>query len=609
MDVPVIWQLLCGCLIFFMQAGFTCYEAGFVQSKNVISVTIENLLTFGITVILYVFVGAPLMFGSFAAIWNVPQNYLFLFVQAMFAAVSVTIFAGAMSERTKLVPLLLASFCSAALIYPVFGHWVWAGRMGGHAWLAELGFIDFAGASVVHLTAGCIALAGLLVTGSRKNRGAGRSNIPLATLGVFILWFGWLGFNVINCEQLENVGLVCINTMLSATTGMGGAIMVIVVSRKKGGYLISSFNGVLAGLVAITAISEYCTPIGAAILGLIAGISSELIMKLVTNKTVDDVVNVIPTHLCGGIVGCLLAPFLVAPAYLHHGVFTQFAVQLLGVAVNIAWAFTSAYLMFHLIDKVVGLRVSSEEEDQGLNIVEFNDIYSWEKYIEISSYESQIREKNRLLRKQSRLLVVTEEQEKNNLAKELHDGVGQSLAALKLLLKLNLKYAQEQGDEKLAASAAQAVKLADSSISEIRNVLNDLRPQYLERGLSQGLQFMVDNLDAIEGFHCTLQTDDPIPEFDDTISLNIYRLLQEALTNVVRHAKASEAMIVCRQLSESYYFEVRDNGIGFDLAKVEHGVGLDSMSDRIKMLGGAMQIHTKPGEGTTVTMEVPLYEQ
>lgn len=187
MDVPVIWQLLCGCLILFMQAGFTCYEAGFVQSKNVFSVTIENLLTFAITIILYVFVGAPLMFGVGAAIWNTSRNYLFLFVQAMFAAVSVTIFAGAMSERTKLVSLLLASLCSAAVIYPAFGHWAWAGRLGGHAWLAELGFIDFAGASVVHLTADCIALAGLLVTGSRKNRGAGRSNIPLATLGVFIL--------------------------------------------------------------------------------------------------------------------------------------------------------------------------------------------------------------------------------------------------------------------------------------------------------------------------------------------------------------------------------------------------------------------------------------
>lgn len=208
------------------------------------------------------------------------------------------------------------------------------------------------------------------------------------------------------------MGLVCINTTLSTTAGMGGAIAVIVVSRKRRGYLISSFNGVLAGLVAITAISEYCSPIGAVILGLIAGVASEHVMKLVTNKTVDDVVNVIPTHLCGSIVGCLFAPFLVVPEYLHHGVFAQFAVQLLGVVVNIAWAFTSAYLMFRIIDKLIGLRVSSEEEEQGLNIVEFNDIYSWEKYIEISSYESQIREKNRLLRKQFRLLVVTEEREK-----------------------------------------------------------------------------------------------------------------------------------------------------------------------------------------------------
>lgn len=293
----------------------------------------------------------------------------------MFAAVSVTIFAGALSERTKIGPLLIAGCVSAGIIYPVFGHWVWGSMItGSQSWLQNLGFMDFAGASVVHMTAGFIALAGLIVVGPRTRTNTGKSNIPLAVLG---------------------------------------------------------------GLVAVTAVSAYCSPPAAMLLGLIAGVLSDLASSLLIKAGIDDIVNVVPVHLIGGITGCVLLPFMIDSSYIQAGGRSgQFGVQLTGVAVNFLWAFGMAYLLFRVIDRIMGLRVTAEEEKKGLNlnIVEFSDIYSWQNYIEISAYESEINDKNRLLRKQARLLAVTEEQEKNKLAKDLHDGVGQSLSALKMIL-------------------------------------------------------------------------------------------------------------------------------------------------------------------------------
>ena len=256
MNIQGIWMLICGTLVFFMQAGFTCYEAGFVQSKNVISVSIENLLTFTITVVMFIFVGFPIMFGK--SIFSLTGNeYCFLFLQLMFAAVAVTIFAGAMSERSKLVALIIASIVAAGIIYPMFGRWVWGSMLGGSGtYLAEMGYMDFAGASVVHATGGFITLAGLIVVGKRRETKAGKSNIPLATLGVFILWFGWLGFNGGNMKITSDLmGLVFVNTTVAASFGMAGAIVSNLIFRRKGRYLISIFNGLLGGLVAITAMA------------------------------------------------------------------------------------------------------------------------------------------------------------------------------------------------------------------------------------------------------------------------------------------------------------------------------------------------------------------
>ena len=364
---------------------------------------------------------------------------------------------------------------------------------GSRSWLQNLGFMDFAGASVVHMTAGFIALAGLTVVGPRAKTNTGKSNIPLAVLGVFILWFGWFGFNGA-CISPEDPGLakVFVNTTMAAGCGTLGALMLNFFLHRKGGYLLSLFNGVLGGLVAVTAVSAYCSPPAAMLLGLIAGVLSDLASSLLIKAAIDDIVNVVPVHLIGGITGCVLLPFMIDSSYIQAGGRPeQFGVQLTGVAVNCLWAFGIAYLLFRILDRIMGLRVTAEEEKKGLNIVEFSDIYSWQNYIEISAYESEINDKNRLLRKQARLLAVTEEQEKNKLARDLHDGVGQSLSALKMILGMGQKQAEKSGASGLAQTAEKASALADLSIKEMRNVLNNLKPQILQRdGLQAGLAEM-----------------------------------------------------------------------------------------------------------------------
>jgi len=592
-----IWILICGALVFFMQAGFTCYEAGFVQSKNVISVSIENLLTFMITVALFIFAGYPLMFGE--SIFNMPQDhYAYLFLHIMFAAVAVTIFAGAMSERSKLSALLTASIFAAGFIYPVYGRFVWGDMFGGSgAWLHNIGYMDYAGASVVHTTAGFITLAGLIIVGSRVETKSGKSNIPLATLGVFILWFGWLGFNGGNQQvTMDKMGLIFLNTTLAATFGMMGALITNLLIKRKGRYLISIFNGVLAGLVAITAMSGWCLPWAALIIGFIAGVCADLSTLLLDKYNIDDVVNAIPAHLVGGLCGILLLPFFIQSRYLLRGSrIEQFGAQVLGIAVNFGWAFGLSLLMFYVIKKTMGIRVGRDEENKGLNIVEFNDLYSWESYMEISSYESQINEKNRLLMKQSKLLSKTEAQEKENLARSLHDGLGQSLAALKLLLQMN--------DSEISR---QALELTETSIAEMRNVLNDLRPAWLEEGLEKALAYMTESLDGLNDFSCKIDIEDSLPPFDETMSLNIYRLIQEALTNVVKHSKATEATVTCKMANDKCTFVITDNGIGVDPKNTDYGIGINSMTDRARMIGGDLHIATSPGDGTTIEIEVPV---
>ena len=231
---------------------------------------------------------------------------------------------------------------------------------------------------------------------------------------------------------------------MGAAYGTLGALCSNLLLKRNGGYLISLFNGVLSGLVSITALSAYCSFWAAMLVGFIAGILADLTSVLLEKLHIDDVVNVIPVHLIGGLTGILALPFCIPVSALPtDSRLEQFGVQIIGACICFAASFGISFIVFLLMKHTTGLRVTKEEEEKGLNIVEFSDIYSWQNYIETSSYEQEIQEKNDLLRKQTRLLAVTEEQEKKRLAKDLHDGVGQSLSALKVILGMGKMQAKK----------------------------------------------------------------------------------------------------------------------------------------------------------------------
>ena len=641
MTMNHLWIIVSASFVFFMQAGFVCYEVGFIQSKNVISVAIENILTFVITTLIYCFLGFALMFGpthlgifggnywflSHLPLAQPSLGYVFVFFELMFAGTAVTIVSGSMSERTRLLPLLIAAVFLAGFIYPLFGHWVWGDLFLNQqpAWLKQLGFLDFAGATVVHGTAGWVSLAGIILVGARKDRWdasgkikkLGRSNIPFAALGTFILWFSWFGFNGGSLLEFnDRVGLILLNTNFSAASGVVGAILTNHFFLKDHSYMEAIFAGALGGLVAITAGSNYLQPQDAVLVGLISG-SIVVFSGLWLEKLgLDDAVGAVSIHGFGGATGTILLAFLAPPEFLGGQTrLVKILVQLTGVGVNFLWAFGLGLLMFYLINKTLGLRVSEEEEEKGLNIVEFADLYSWQDYLKMTHYESltqdlsgTIQVQNLLLQKQAKLLVETQEQERVKLARDLHDGVGQSLAALKLQLgMIAQKIKVEHPNSQLSGQVERTVSLTTETIEEIRGVLFNLKPALLqEKGLSASVEGLLKNLANASGIHFDYHLLATMPTWEEAEILNLYRIIQECLTNILKHAQATEITVNFSKLrSNLYLFQISDNGQGFNVHEVHAGLGLSSIQERLKMLGGKLQISTEEGKGTTLMMEVP----
>lgn len=635
-EIDHLWIVICACFVFFMQAGFICYEVGFVRPKNVVSVAIENIIAFVIATLAFCLVGFAFMFGQTQGgliggsnwlLQNLKGDYDYIFVlyELMFAGTAVTIFAGSMSERTKLKALVIAAIVMGAVIYPVFGHWVWGGNYTAqHTFLGSLGFMDYAGATVVHSTAGWVALAGTIVLGPRKGRWdengkprrMGRSNIPFAALGTFILWFSWFGFNGGNLFEFnDKVGPILLNTNIAAATGVVGATIATRFLARDQSFMEAVFNGALGGLVAITASSDLLVLWQAALVGLIAGGATVLGSLLLLKLKIDDAVNAIPIHGIGGACGAILCAVFAAPDKLLLPTrFGQILVQLFGVGVNFVWAFGIGLVMFLVIDKTIGLRVSDEEEEKGLNIVEFSDISTWLEHLKEEHYEqltqdlcSTIRKQNTDLQRQRDLLVATQERERQEIARDLHDGVGQSLVALKINLGL---LPLQPTDDARKIHAGKTIKMVDEAIAEIRNVIGNLEPSAIKKdGLSASIRSLCEKLEKISGirFQCTIT--DAMPAWNETEELNIYRIVQECLTNIIKHSGATEADINMLVLNANrFLISVIDNGRGFNLQTVDSGFGLTSIRERSAILNAKIAIDSVEGGGTRVILEVP-YEQ
>ena len=384
--VDTVWVLIAAFLVFFMQAGFGFLEAGFVRSKNVVNIMAENLMDTTMTTMGFIIAGFGIMFGSgnafFGQEWfflnGIPDIYpgltiptlAFFFFQFAFCAAASTIASGLMAERTNFKADLAYSFFTGLILYPVFGHWVWGG-----GWLAELGYIDFAGSSVVHLVGAYVGLAGTIMLGKRKDKKFGHTirghNISLASLGVFILWLGWFGFNPgsqLNAEP-RAISLIVVTTDFAATTGAIVAMFLAYFHTKKWDVSMA-FNGALGGLVAITAPTAFVTPQGALVIGMVAGAITYYGVGLMETLKIDDPVGAFPVHGLNGIFGVLAVAIwgVDGIGLLHGGGFAQLGIQAIGLLAATAWTLPLAFAMFYVIDKTIGLRVSETEEEEGIDL-------------------------------------------------------------------------------------------------------------------------------------------------------------------------------------------------------------------------------------------------
>lgn len=388
-NADYVWTLVAAFLVFFMQAGFAMVETGLTRAKNAVNIMMKNLMDFAMGSIAYWMVGFGIMFGVTATGWfgtngfffsdYAKDNDMWLFAfwmfQVVFAATAATIVSGAMAERTKFIGYLIYSFVISALIYPIFGSWAWGSLYHGGGWLEGLGFIDFAGSTVVHSVGGWAALAGAIVLGPRigkfdkdgKPKAIPGHNLVLTALGTFILWFGWFGFNPGSTTAANtDTALIAVNTNLAAAAGAISSMITawIAIGKPDGSMTL---NGTLAGLVAITAGCANVSPTSAVIIGLFAGIIvvySVLFIERVLK--VDDPVGAISVHAVCGAFGTIAAGVLDKNGFSWSVV----GVQVIGVVAAFVWVFSTAFLLFKIIDKTIGLRVSPEEELDGLDIGE-----------------------------------------------------------------------------------------------------------------------------------------------------------------------------------------------------------------------------------------------
>jgi len=391
-NINIVWTCVAAFLVFFMQAGFAMVETGFTRAKNAVNILMKNLMDFSIGSLVFFLVGFGLMFGKTNGLFGTTLfalagvekgtgwDWTFLIFQTVFAATAATIVSGAMAERTKFVAYLIYSAVISLVIYPIFGSWVWGSLLHGGGWLEGMGFHDFAGSTVVHSIGGWLALAGAIVLGPRvgkygpdgKPRAILGHNLPLAALGVFILWFGWFGFNPGSTTAGNGqVGYIAVTTNLAAAAGALTALIVSWCVLKKPD-ISMTLNGALAGLVAITSPCDGVTPFGSIVIGGVGGVLVVLSVLFVDYVLkVDDPVGAVSVHAVNGAWGTLsYGLFAMDGGLFYGGGFKQLGVQLLGVAAAFVWAFGLGLVLFNILKHTVGIRVSAEEELKGLDIGE-----------------------------------------------------------------------------------------------------------------------------------------------------------------------------------------------------------------------------------------------
>lgn len=385
--LDIMWLVMAAMIVFFMQTAFALLESGMSRAKNAVNVMMKNYFDVCIALLMFSLTGYCLMFGSSFHGWfgtdklfmsGIDNNreYAFLLFNAMFAATAATISSGAMAERTRYHAYLLNAVVVSGLIYPLMAHWAW----NDAGWLKNLGFIDFAGSTVVHGVGAWVALAGIIVVGPRMGRFDPETqepreirghNLMLVTLGGFVFWFGFFAFNAGSAGGLdERIGIIALNTGLSGAAGAFGVILMAYI-RRIPLLLTSTVNGSLAGLVAIAAGCATMQPLLAIVTGFIAGAVFVYGRELILRMRLDDVVDAIAVHGISGVWGTLAAALFFSGDMFNP---QRIMIQVFGIVVAFAWVLLTSFTVFGLIDKLIGLRSDSMHEQRGLDYSEHHEI-------------------------------------------------------------------------------------------------------------------------------------------------------------------------------------------------------------------------------------------
>lgn len=391
-NLNIVWLAIAGAMVMFMQVGFIALESGFTRAKNAVNVATKGILDFAVGALLYFAIGFAFMFGkgTFIGTSNFflsdflngsaidSAGIMFWFFQVMFAGAAATIVSGAVAERIKITGYVIASAVIAGFIYPLFGHWAWHES----GWLFNKNFHDFAGSTVIHSLGGWLALTGAFFLGPRygkytkdgKTNAIPGHNIPLAVLGTFILWFGWYGFN--GGSTLTGNGSIAIVLLNTTLGGAAGALssMMFSTAKTKLVDLGMTLNGALAGLVSVTAGADALPPWASIVVGLIAGILVSLAVPFFDKLKIDDPVGAISVHGVNGAWGTL-AVGIFCPEY-------SVLIQLLGMISVFVFSIVTGSILFYVISKTTGLRVTPEEEMRGLDNAE----HGYSAYPEFQSH-------------------------------------------------------------------------------------------------------------------------------------------------------------------------------------------------------------------------------
>ena len=401
--LDTFYFLICGALVMWMAAGFSMLEAGLVRAKNTTEILTKNVALYAIACIMYLVIGYDIMYGGGVFLNGIGldgasdadalvgavlaesaeagfdggavySNASDFFFQVVFVATAMSIVSGAVAERMRLWAFLAFTVVLTGFIYPMEGSWTWNGEaVFGLYTLGDLGFSDFAGSGIVHMAGASAALAGVLLLGARKGKytqdgkvnAIPGANLPLATLGTFILWMGWFGFNggsvlkLADINSANSVAMVFLNTNAAAAAGAIAALILAKILFKKAD-LTMTLNGALAGLVAITAEPSTPTPLQATMFGALGGVIVVLSILALDTVKIDDPVGAISVHGVVGLFGLLIVPITNSGA--------TFSGQLIGAATIFVWVFTTSFIVWFALKKIIGLRVTEEEEYEGVDI-------------------------------------------------------------------------------------------------------------------------------------------------------------------------------------------------------------------------------------------------